>query len=64
MEKVGIFYGHLEYIKAIRKILRTFGILVAILVFCFEKNLATLSAALWEGGGHCYKVDIQQIFDA
>jgi hypothetical protein len=33
MKKVGIFYGNLEFITAIWYILRTFGNLVAILVY-------------------------------
>jgi hypothetical protein len=33
MDKVGIFYGHLEYIKALWYILRPFGILSGHLVY-------------------------------
>jgi hypothetical protein len=48
MEKVGIFYVHLEYILAIWYILWPLGALVAtwnifpVLVYCVKKNLATL----------------------
>jgi hypothetical protein len=54
MEKVGIFYGHLEYITAIWNLLRPFGIIhghsvilwqfgiiSTVLVYCVKKNLAT-----------------------
>jgi hypothetical protein len=42
MEKVGIYYGYLEYTTAIWHILWPFGNLVTILVYCVKKNLATL----------------------
>jgi hypothetical protein len=49
VEKVDMFYGHLDYIMAIWYILWPFGNLVAILVhfttfleYCVKKNLATL----------------------
>jgi hypothetical protein len=47
MEKVGAFFGYLEYITTILYILWPFGNLVAfgtfstVLVHCFKKNLAT-----------------------
>jgi hypothetical protein len=41
MKKVGVFWGHLEYVKAIRYILWLFGILVEVWYifprFCFLK---------------------------
>jgi hypothetical protein len=51
MEKVCIFYGHLEQFKAILNILWPFGDLVGnmvsifspVLGYCVEKNLATLA---------------------
>jgi hypothetical protein len=48
LEKIGIFFGHLEYITGILYILWPFGNSVAIwyfssvLVYCVTKNLATL----------------------
>jgi hypothetical protein len=51
MEKVGMFFGHLEYITPIWYILWhfdnlwQFGIFPPILVHCEEKNLATLSGS-------------------
>jgi predicted membrane-bound spermidine synthase len=54
MEKTGILYGYLEYIAAIWYILWLFGNLVTVryifspvLVYCVEKNLATLA---WTSG--------------
>jgi hypothetical protein len=53
MEKVGIFYGHLEYIMAIWYIVWSFGNLVAIRyifhcfgILCQEKSDNTTSKAL------------------
>jgi hypothetical protein len=48
MKKVGILYGHLEYITAIRYILwplGKFGIFPIALVYRIKKNLATLAGA-------------------
>jgi hypothetical protein len=61
MEKVGIFFGHLEYIMDIWYILWLFGNLEGIwyispvLVYCVKKNLATLRTSTtyvleWFGG--------------
>jgi hypothetical protein len=49
MEKVGIFFVHLEYIKAIWYIvwplcnLVEIGYLLTLLVYCVKKTLATLT---------------------
>jgi hypothetical protein len=55
MENVGIYFGHLEYIPAIRYILwlivnllRQFGIFFPVLVYCVKKNLATLAGSRME----------------
>jgi hypothetical protein len=42
MENLGIFYDHLVYFTAVENILWSFGIFFPVLVFCTEKNLATL----------------------
>jgi hypothetical protein len=54
MEKVGIFFGHLEFIEAIRYILWPFGNLVAIWynsppfgILCQEKSGNPGAAAAW-----------------
>jgi hypothetical protein len=50
-ENAGIFYGHLEYFTVIGYILWPFGNVVVIcifsfiLVYCVQKNLATLIVA-------------------
>jgi hypothetical protein len=50
MEDVGIFYGHLVHCTVFCYILWTFGIVrgnlvyVPVLIFCTNKNLATLAS--------------------
>jgi hypothetical protein len=46
MEKIGILYGHLEYITGILYVLWPFGIFSPALVYCVKKNLATLDGRL------------------
>jgi hypothetical protein len=43
LEKIGTFYGHLEYITDSGAILWQFGSFSPLLVYCVMKNLATLS---------------------
>jgi hypothetical protein len=70
MEKVGIFFGHLEYtylghleyISAIWYFVWPFGIVLPVLVYCVKNNLATLHICtiVMEGGGG--KFNYPQIF--